>query len=86
MQYNLAKIIKTRLQQREDTEHEQAIIRLIISIIWLLYILWLSNDHFFIPEVLILSNIFVFASASVFICTIIDPKKSFFRRSFVKCN
>jgi len=83
MLFNLVKNIKTRLQQREDTEHEQAIVRLTFGIVWLIYILWLSNEHVVIPMVIIVSYSFVLIGLIIFFCTILDPKISLFRRVFV---
>lgn len=78
---------KKRLSRREDSEHEQALVRLVIGSIIFLYfmspmpLLWDDQaEHLFIPRVI--STAFLLIGASIFAAILLFPKRSPARRLF----
>ena len=79
--------VKSRLANREDSEHEQALIRLIIGSIIFLYFmsplpaLWDEQaGHLLVPR--IVSSSFLFVSFLIFSAILLKPQKSISRRLF----
>ena len=73
-------IIKNRLENREDSEHNQVIVKFFMGIIWLSYVLWINNDHNVHPLSLSASIVYVILSPVFFAWIIVNPKKNRFRR------
>ena len=72
--------ILTTLQNREDSEHEQAIIRLVVGIAWLSYLMHMNSDHEISREAIYGSNLFMLASLLTIVWIIINPAINVFRR------
>lgn len=79
--------IKNRLSGRDDTEHEQALVRLAIGSVIFIYfmspmpLLWDDQaEHLLVPRVI--SSTFLLVSLSIFAAILVDPGKSLTRRLF----
>ena len=79
--------VKKRLSGREDSEHEQALVRLVIGTIIFIYfmspmpLLWDEQaEHLLIPRAI--SSTFLLVSFIIFSAILINPKKSLSRRLF----
>jgi two-component system sensor histidine kinase RpfC len=77
--------VRARLSAREDSEHEQALIRLAIGGIIFIYfmsplpLLWDDEaGHLFVPR--LISSAFLLTSFLIFTAILINPKKSLTRR------
>ena len=68
-------IIKKRLANREDSEHQQCLVRFTMGLAWLIYILWVNNTQTSLhPAVIASAIIFLFAPVLTFTWVIISPK------------
>jgi len=74
-------LIANRLQRREDTEFEQAIIRICLGLAWLSYLHWVKSAHNVPPEVMLTAYAFIAACVLGLIWMIVDLKVSVLRRS-----
>ncbi len=72
--------LKNRLKHREDSEHEQAIVKLTVGMVWLLYILWANDPSIVAPEAITISYLYIFVTFSTFVWIIINPKIHHYRR------
>lgn len=83
----LAKWVKQRISNRDDSEHEQALVRLAIGSVIFIYfmspmpLLWDDQaEHLFVPRVI--STTFLLVSLSIFAAILLNPGKSLTRRLF----
>ncbi len=68
-------IIKKRLANREDSEHQQCLVRFTMGFAWLIYILWINNTQTSLHSAVIASAIiFLFAPVLTFTWVIFSPK------------
>ncbi len=74
-------LIASRLKRREDTEFEQAIIRICLGLAWLSYLHWVKSAHSVAPEVMLTAYAFILACVLGLIWTIVDLNVSVLRRS-----
>ena len=72
--------IKNRLKNREDSEHEQAFIKLTVGITWLIYVILASKLYPIAPEAITISYLYIFVTFSIFVWIIINPKTHHYRR------
>lgn len=72
--------ILTTLQNREDSEHEQALVKFLMGIAWLAYISYSSYHHPISEKIIIASNIYLFTTLFHFVWVIIMPRVYPFRR------
>lgn len=90
IQHNLKPVtawVKKRLAAREDSEHEQALVRLVIGTVIFIYfmspmpLLWDEDaEHLLLPRAI--SSIFLLVSFVIFSAILINPGKSLSRRLF----
>lgn len=74
--------IKNRLKNREDSEHEQVIIKILLSLLWLFYLL-LVRDQLTVTQEMISVPISYFLSSTMLLIWItISPKINIPRRLF----
>ncbi len=72
--------ILSTLQKREDTEHEQALVRILLGMAWLSFVSY-ANNNYVLPENTILSsNLYILSSIIIFAWIILVPKTLIFRR------
>jgi len=81
MANNLISSLKSRLNSREDTEHEQAIVRFSLGFIWLVYISYMDISHD-VTNIVYYSIAYIVANILIFFWLIYDTNVSVFRRSF----
>ena len=62
--------ILTTLQNREDSEHEQALVRIAMGTVWLCYISYV-NSYETVPDGGILASILFILSATINFCWIV---------------
>jgi two-component system, sensor histidine kinase RpfC len=74
MENNLYSIIKSRLKNREDTEHQQCLVRFIFGFAWSLYILWLNEQTLLHPAAIVTPLVYIAAPIFTLIWIIIVPK------------
>jgi len=74
--------ILNRLSNREDTEHEQIIVKFLVGFAWLAYISWMNFDHVLPKEIFIASYFYLAAIITHFLWVIINPEINVFRRFF----
>ena len=74
-------LIASRLKRREDTEFEQAIIRICLGLAWLSYLHWVKSAHSVAPEVILTAYAFILTCVLGLIWTIVDLNVSVLRRS-----
>lgn len=74
-------LLASRLKRREDTEFEQAIIRICLGLAWLSYLHWVKSAHSVAPEVILTAYAFILACVLGLIWTIVDLNVSVLRRS-----
>ena len=74
--------IKNGLNNREDSEHEQAIIKAILSLLWLLYLLWNRDRLPVTQEMILVPSSYLLSSIIIFIWIVISPNINRFRRLF----
>ncbi len=82
---NYISFISSRLKDREDSEHEQAIVRVTIILSFTIYILVasLTNQEKEIDQVLLaFTSLTVLFSLGILLAIIVRPEKSVFRRIF----
>ncbi|MCW9089442.1 MAG: ATP-binding protein [Gammaproteobacteria bacterium] len=84
---NIKEWAKSRLSDREDSEHEQALVRLAIGLIIFIYfmsplpLLWDDQaEHLILPR--IISSAFLLVSTLIFAAILINPAASLTRRLF----
>ena len=66
-------IIKKRLANREDSEHQQCLVRFTMGFAWLIYILWINNTQTSLHSAVIASAvIFLFAPFVCFLACVFD--------------
>ncbi|MFT5425893.1 MAG: two-component system sensor histidine kinase RpfC [Gammaproteobacteria bacterium] len=75
-------IIKKRLKNRGDSEHEQAIIKAILSLLWLLYLLWNRNRLPVTQEMILVPSLYFVSSVVLFTWIVISPSINISRRLF----
>ena len=73
-------IIRHRLENREDSEHNQIGVKFIMGIIWLSYVLWMNKNHTLHPQVISASFMYVVIAPIFFFWIIINPKIHPYRR------
>lgn len=73
-------LISNRLKDREDSEHEQALVKTVMGMAWLLYLLW--ADHYYVlkQEAILAPVLYLITVAIIFIWIVINPKMHPFRR------
>ena len=76
------RFIADRLRNREDSEHEQVMVKCLLGIAWLTYIAWINQHHVVSPEVITASIYFIVVSLIFFIWIIIKPEIDPYRRLF----
>ena len=69
-----------RLKNREDSEHQQAGVKFIMGMAWLIYILWASNHYVLKPEAIIAPFLYIAIVIIIFIWIVINPRVNPFRR------
>lgn len=77
--FNIRFIID-RLKNREDSEHEQVIVKSVLGIVWLSYISWMNRDHYVNPETITVSLNFIIINLVFFAWVVINPKVHPYRR------
>jgi len=80
MEKNPFSIIKSRLNNREDSEHEQIIVKFVMGTLWLLFLLWMENRHEIMALAITSSILYIIVSPLLFLWIIINPKTYPFRR------
>lgn len=80
MAKNLFSIIKSRLQDREDSEHQQSIIKFSVGISWLIYILWVSQYKVIDNYAIIASISYIVVTLVIYIWIIYNPAIHHYRR------
>ncbi len=73
--------ILNTLQNREDSEHEQAIVKFFMGIVCLSYLAYTTNNQIIIKEVIIASNLYIFTTVIQFLWILFKPEKNVVRRS-----
>jgi two-component system, sensor histidine kinase RpfC len=73
-------IIKKRLSNRKDSEHEQQVVKLSVGMSWLIYILWMSNNNIVSPEAITASVLYIIITLSIFLWIIVNPDINRIRR------
>ena len=63
----------TRLKQREDSEHEQAIVRFFMGVAWLMYILWLNKNYPIMQEAITAPLYYISTCLIIFFWIIVNP-------------
>lgn len=74
--------ILKRLANREDSEHEQIVVRFLVGFVWLAYISWMSQEYTVPREIFIASYIYEFVILLNFVWVVLSPEKNVFRRFF----
>ncbi|MCG8325984.1 MAG: hybrid sensor histidine kinase/response regulator, partial [Thiotrichales bacterium] len=74
--------ILNRLSNREDSEHEQIVVKFLVGFAWLAYISWMNFEYELHREIFIASYIYLAAIILHFIWVIINPAINEFRRFF----
>ena len=67
------RLIADRLGNREDSEHEQVLVKCLLGIIWLAYISWVNKYQVISPDVIIASIYFIIISLMILVWIIINP-------------
>lgn len=80
MEINLLNIIRSRLKDREDSEHESLIVKFIMGIVWLITLLILSDHPEVMPESIAFSVLYILVSPILFIWVLLVPKVNPLRR------
>jgi hypothetical protein len=62
-----------RLRRREDTEHEQVVVKFIMGVAWLLYILWAGNYYTLEPEAFTTPVLYLASVVIIFAWIIVNP-------------
>ena len=75
-------LIKKRLDNREDSEHNQVGVKFIMGVVWLSYVLLINQFQTVHPQVIAASTIYVVLAPLFFIWIIVKPDKNPFRRIF----
>ena len=73
-------IIRHRLENREDSEHNQIVVKFIMGLIWLSYVLWVKEHYTLNPQVVFASVMYVVIAPIFFFWIIINPKIHPYRR------
>ena len=66
--------IKKRLENREDSEHLQCAVRLIMGVLWLTYVLWLNSNTLQHPAVIASALVFLSSPVITFFWILSYPK------------
>jgi two-component system, sensor histidine kinase RpfC len=74
MEHNLIKTIKSRLNNREDTELQQCAVRFILGLAWLVYVLWKNDQTLLHPAAIITPLVFLASPILALIWIIANPK------------
>ncbi len=69
-----------RLRHREDSEHEQMLVKWALAFIWLGYIGWMDRAHTVLPQVFMATYAFITITFMLFIWIIMDPRQHPLRR------
>ncbi len=80
MENNSLSFIKSRLKNRQDTEHQQIYVRFTGGMIWLLFILWADTKYEVLPSVITIAYLYLVINSVIFIWALINPKISILRR------
>ncbi len=80
MEKNLFGIIKSRLKNREDSEHEQSVVKLTVGLSWLIYILWISSQSIISDNAIIASVSYILVTLIIFLWIIFNPRTHHYRR------
>jgi two-component system sensor histidine kinase RpfC len=72
--------LKKRLQNREDSEHQQCLVRFTMGIAWIIYVAWINQQTLLHPAVIASAVTFIFAPVLTFIWIIYSPKELPLRR------
>ena len=74
--------ITNRLRNRDDSEHEQVIVKCLLGIIWLAYLLYINKYNDVTPEAITASIFFISICLIIFFWIIINPNVHPYRRLF----
>ncbi len=74
--------IISRLGNREDSEHEQVIVKFLVGFTWLAYIAWMKFDYELPREIFLASYLYLAAIVVHFFWIVINPAVNVFRRFF----
>lgn len=72
--------LTNRLKHRDDTEHEQALVKAIMGMAWLVYILWASQYYVLEPEAIVAPFLYLLTTVILFSWIVINPKVNVIRR------
>lgn len=72
--------ITNRIRHRDDTEHEQAVVKAIMGLAWLVYILWASNHYILAPGAIVAPVLYLLTTILLFSWIVVNPKINIFRR------
>ncbi len=61
------------LNDREDSEHEQIVVRFLVGFVWLSYIFWMDSDYHLSRQIFIASYAYLFVTVLLFIWVIVRP-------------
>ena len=70
-----------RLKQRQDSEHEQVVIKLVLGIIWLVYISVTHQFHAIQVDIFTASLLYIASSVLIFLWVVTNPRINVYRRS-----
>lgn len=80
MEISLLETVKSRLKNREDSEHEQSFIKLSVGFSWLSYILWVNSQNHVPTEAILASALYIVVTLTVFLWIVINPCIHHYRR------
>lgn len=78
----MLRLLKKRLKNRPDSEHEQVIVRFITGTVWLSYILLIDRNNYVSEEVIVASFLYIFLNFVILSFIIIHPILSHYRRLY----
>lgn len=74
MEKNIITLIKSRLDNREDSEHEQVVVKFVMGILWLSFLLSMADHKDVIPHAITSSILYIVLSPVLFLWIIINPR------------
>lgn len=78
----MVSFIKNRLNNRQDSEHQQAIVKFITGVSWLSYLLWHNQHNFVSSGAIFTTIIYIINAVLLFAWVVANPQINHYRRSF----